>query len=64
MSRTISRVTGIKCANKISEPIKDDDAQSSISMFTKKPKKVKPTKSGERFKFNSLPNMFRKKQKR
>ena len=64
MSRTISRVTGLKCANKISEPNKDDDTQSSISLFTRKPKKNKTHKAIEKSKFNSLPSMFRKKVKR
>ena len=64
MSRTISRVTGLKCANKISEPNKDDDTQSSISLFQRKPKKSKMQKTFEKSKFNSLPSMFRKKLKR
>jgi len=63
MSRTISRVTGLKCANKISEPNKDDDTQSSISLFARKPKKNKTHKPIEKSKFNSLPSMFRKKVK-
>ena len=64
MSRTLSRVTGLKCANRISEPVKDDDTQSTISFFTRKPKKNKPSKNFEKSKFNSLPSMFRKKIKR
>ena len=64
MSRTLSRVTGLKCANKISEPFKDDDTQSSISIFTRKPKKLKTCKTFDKSKFNSLPSMFRKKVKR
>ena len=64
MSRTLSRVTGLKCANKISDPFKDDDTQSSISIFTRKPKKQKTCKTFDKSKFNSLPSMFRKKRKR